>query len=70
MEETTMENFDDFDFSCFSLSNINFLTSKQNRTPKIDRKIVNQKLLFCFRTAFVIFKYVLSFFPFLTYWVL
>ena len=37
-----LEDIENVDFSYVLLSDINFLTTKQNCTPKIDQKIVNQ----------------------------
>lgn len=47
MKETTLEDIRDIDLSCIFLPNTkpNFVTSKENKTPKADPKIVNQKLL-------------------------
>lgn len=38
MEKATLEYIGDIDFTCALLPNINFVTSKQNWTQKIDQK--------------------------------
>lgn len=52
MEETTLEDIGDTDFSCLLLANVNSLIKKIKipNTPKANLKLVSKKPLSCLRS--------------------